>query len=335
MSFFHGLLKFFFVILIELKNGDLTEEILNSLKYPNYLLERDECKEYKNKLDSLFKKYNLSVRDILFDLGDWEKFLIKGDVSQINEMIQDLHFFIEEEKQEEISSWRKLLNFRELEEEDFNKYLEDVIGKFQENKYTELHVLFYVINILIDLYEMNVSDYSLESIKKQALKLLDELLNSNNIIRLSFRVNHNHDLSYDIYKEFESKIFEHNKKINEEKSNKSLENLIEIIKQNNKGKISEFLLEKKTVFLDKKYSKQFVQTIIGSNNKIISDFLHLIQIRYEKTGFRDELDFWKEVQKELSNQPVDLRDRKVKQFNLNRFKEKVTEIVDKMQNHNQ
>ncbi|MDG6882671.1 KAP family P-loop domain [Phocoenobacter uteri] len=348
IEFLSQFAKVFFVILIELKNGNLTEDTLNPLKDTNHTLKGDESKE--NKLSSLFKKYNLSVSDILFDIGDWEIILVKGDISQINNMIQGLHFFIEEEQQ----SWVKLWHFRELEDDEFDIQLNDMIKKFKNNQYLDIKTLLHVTALLVFFNNQKINSYALEDIKNQMLSNLENCYSDGQegvLIEDTFwgayglgyydKTSLEFQNMFEVFKEQNKIYYDH--AVNQKKRD-DLKNIISNLSKGNIKEISDFLNGDGLyipIFVEKDCAKEFVGTVISVRNQKMFDFLYNIFFsRYSnrrnfKDYFSQELDFWKEVQKELSNQPVDLRDRKVKQFNLNLFKEKVTEIVDKMQNHNQ
>lgn len=337
-EFISTLVYHFFALNIEIKEGKLKEgELQKYNRYSNYV--NEDKKTEDNEVAIIFKKYNISL---LFNSDTWIKILFKSNITRdkINQEINNLSFFLEKQESER-ASWVKLWNYRELEEKEFEECLNDVIKNFNSCKYEKQTLFLHVIALLVYFSKNKLCNLSLNDIKEQVNKCLEEYKGSedwkNNLLnsRMDFNgtglgyMNSNDSDFISLFNLIikESKII-YNNQI-EIKNNTKIEAFLKSVKNGNKNFIIEFLLkefESEPVLKDLS-PNLFFNALIEKNNNI-GQIGEVLSSRYSDNKtlngklfyayLIEELDFWNQInvllEKYLENNSNSLKIHLLSQF---------------------
>jgi len=142
-----NLVNEFFIFSIEIKGGALNHKNFNTFDYYLGMLS-EKTKDEETPMERIFTKYSLQNEyNILLKIKIWKSILLEGHIKQeeITNILNSSKYFIDEHTE----SWNRLWNYRDLEDDEFKKYLEDVSTKFYENKYKDQGKLLHVIALLL------------------------------------------------------------------------------------------------------------------------------------------------------------------------------------------
>ena len=350
------LINNFFALSIELKSGKLKEEELKKHKDSMFNFINKDKKE--SNIEKIYKKYNIG--DAFFSGEGWVMVLLKSSLSSevINEVFSKLSFFREKTNSKELS-WRKLYNYQELENIEFDIAKQDVLDKFNNCEYEDPQEFLHVISLLIFFNKKKLSNLTFEKIKEQVLKSIEQYKKT---IIWKEKLFNNGRSSYGAYTKYldESKefgelyelIINENKKTydtNQELIEKNkLEEFLTAIKEYDEEVIRELLLNKykEKPVLKKISGKDFLQLLKDIENKSLNNFRDILEERYPNNYYigneeiycyylKEELGFWKEIDKEL---PVFIAEfiaenkmKTLQAFLLEKFHEEfVKDLVEKL-----
>jgi len=318
-EFISVLINNFFALSIELKSGSLEEKELSDK--PNLMFDKDK---EKSNVAKIYEKYNIEDMP-LFNGQDWVRILLKSSVSKevINDVFSKLSFFIEEKKNERVS-WVKLWYYRELENDDFEKVLNDVLDKFKNCKYKEPEYFLHIIALLIYFSKKGLCDLNLGEIEKQITICIEKYKETSTWKEKSFEDRWNFNSTglgymdsdseefrkfYYLIKDENEKIYDANQKVIEKNK---LEELLTAIKKNDEKLIEELLLNtyKEKPLLQNLSIEDFFPFLKNINNKSLMNFTYILNARYPDNHgiynqkiycyyLKEELKFWKKVDKEL------------------------------------
>ncbi len=286
----------FFCLNIEAKSGALDESGFSS--YNGLLSSLDDTnKEDKPPITELLKKYSLDEVDFLLPKQSWIKILYKSYIEPnvLDSIISKLSFFIEE-KEHERPSWVKLWNYRELEDEEFIRLLQDVTEKFNKCEYETPALLLHAVALLINFNKEGLSDYSLVGIQAQLnICLLPEnftkypswkekVLGNNGMSNgtgLSYMNDNDSDFikMYERVRTVNTDIYNSNKKTEEKKL---LDKFIGSIKTGDFGFIEGFLLDHNAFLpmLSSLTADSFFSAILETSNKNLYQLSQIMNSRY-------------------------------------------------------
>ena len=338
-EFMKTLINNFFALSIEIKGGNLTEEELSNYVIWSSLYDN---KKEKTNIENIYLNYNIYDTQ-LFNGKFWADIIFKSslDGEIINEEISNLSFFIET-KENNQETWVKLWHFRQLDNDDFEKTLNDVLERFNNCKYEKQEHFLHVIALLIFFSKEKLCNLTIRDIQEQVNKCIKRYelskLWKDNILKKGSRFNGT-GLAYmnyedkDFLKIYEQVVTE-NKKINDkalkEKEKEKFNLFLE--KFDDEKYISHLLLEEyqHKAFFQNVSSKDFLSHIKKYRNKDITELRYILYERYENSYYHltEELPFWEELNKEL------LKDNKkienLSQFILKEFNYTVENIIKKL-----
>lgn len=156
-EFLSILIRNYFALSIEAKEGTLIESQL-----------RNGTPFIKNKSDisEIFKKYDFNGNN-LYPGTLWADILFKGDLSNVNEITNNLVFFNKPTQKEE-PTWVKLWNFNKLDEDEFNSLTSELINNFISLKEEEYPIYLHKLALLIYFSKNKLVEYGIEEIEKTA-----------------------------------------------------------------------------------------------------------------------------------------------------------------------
>ena len=338
-EFMGTLINNFFALSIEIKGGKITEKELSKNSGVIWDFLNDDKKE-KSEIEKIYEKYTMQDTP-MFNGKGWVSIIFKSSISRevLNKAIGDLSFFLVE-KEKEQPSWVKLWHYRELDDDDFEKILNDVLEKFKDCLYGKHEHFLHVIALLIFFSKEKLCNLTTDEIKRQVEKCISEYkatsLWKDELFEGRLRFNGT-GLSYmdgdsNEFRKLYQLIMDENKKIYkktvEEKEKEKINRLLENI--NDTDYINNLLLEEykfKPIFQNVS-SKKFISSIKKSKNKDITELGYTLNERYPENHtyngkkvychMIEELVFWEDVGTELLdyiNKTEKLRKHILTQFN--------------------
>ncbi len=274
----------FFALSLEIKQKHLNKKEL--INY-NPLLE-NTSESNKSDIGKIIKKHNINYYLLSTDI--WCKLLYEGYIEkkELNSYIRNLELF----KKDERPSWVKLWHYRELENEDFLKNINDVIEKFKHDYYKIPNIYLHIISLLIFFYKKNLSPFSLENIKSKVNDYPSTNF-ENHPGKHEIGLRNNTGLPYlaDEDSDFQTllnivknKYEEALKKQQSLEINDKLELLLGAIKNNDSHYIYNFLFIDNTFnpILTNFDSEKFLNVLLNSSNKTIHEVSYILANRYLK-----------------------------------------------------
>lgn len=246
------ILYWFFLFSFEIRQGN--NHILDlpklSEEYHSLTYNKKEDEAEKTKYKSFLNKYNLNDNSnviISFDL--WKEILLNSNIQkdEIDLSLRNSKYYFDENT----PSWRKLTNWYNLGDDEFEELLKDVYKRFCDNEYKDYKHFKLVASMLLFFQEEKLFIIDFEElftlIKKNFKSLFDESsLNFKDVyfIKNEHDGNHYQNKGYfesDSFKEFKQYIDEFLKvqKILNLKNDSQL--IIEAIKEQNHKKVFELL----------------------------------------------------------------------------------------------
>lgn len=314
-EFFSCLVTNFFALSIESKAGAITEEDLR-LNKPFQKVGKTGA-DQKNFHDIYF-----SAGQPLYSGDVWANIIFKGRFKDINEQTSKLLFFVKTAKQS-TPGWIKMLNFYELENEEFSDLIAELKQELVSLQDTDLRVYLHKLSIAIYFSKNGLLDLSVSDILSVAEEYIEKYKDSQSWSESS--------LSGSVFSdgggygylagndEDFGKIKEHICKVNAKsfekgeavRQKKASEEMAVFIKNSNIEDLSKALLETYQLvpILVKMSPEQFVERLINAKNadvKAVNDIMHF---RYRDnvytnnvhnfTYLKDEREFWIQSQELL------------------------------------
>lgn len=243
----------YFLFLFEIRQGN--SDILDLPKlseeyYSLSIIDKKEEESEKTKYKLLLNKYNLNdYWDVIISFDLWKEILLNSNIQkkEIDLALESSKYYFDKST----PSWKKLTNFNNTEDNEFEKLLQDVYKRFSQNEYKNYQQFNLVTSMLFYFQEEKLFIIDFEELfnlaKKNFKSLFDEgSFDFKNIflIRKEFMGNNYENTQYfksDSFKEFDKYIDEFLKeqKILNFKNDSQL--IIEAIKEQNHKKIFELL----------------------------------------------------------------------------------------------
>jgi len=344
------LINNFFALSIELKSGSLKEKELYDKS--NYMF--DENKE-KTNVTKIYEKYNIK-NTALFSGKGWVRVLLKNSLNgeNINHVIGDLSFFIEEKKNVQ-SSWVRLWYYWKLEDDEFIKVLDDVLNKFRNCSYEKPEHFLHVIALLVYFNKNKLFHLSIEDIEDEVKKCIERYKNTStwkdtlfddmyyNNTGLGYMGEEDEDFRrlHNLIKKENEKVYSEEIKIKEKNK---LQTLVRAINEWDEEFIKKLLLdeyESKPIF-NNLSAKRLTEQINKISNNNIKEFGYILHARYSENKslngrkyycyLTEELPFWKEMKKEFELLNTS---KGLKKYLLQQFENYgIDKIIKKLENCN-
>ncbi len=247
------ILYWFFLFSFEIRQGN--NDILDLQRFSEEyysLLFNNEKKEEAKKIKYKFylNKYDFSDNfSVIISFNLWKEILLNSNIQKANinlELKNSKYYF-----DENTPSWRKLTNFNNIEDSEFEELLQDVYKRFSKNEYKEYKQFKLIVSMLLsfqeeNLFKVNYKDFD-DLVKNNLRLLFDE--NSFNFediyfIQMEFMDRHYQNIGYFDSKSFAEFVTYINEFLEEKKKSK-LENdsklIIQCIKEKNKSQLLDLL----------------------------------------------------------------------------------------------
>jgi hypothetical protein len=335
---------------LEFKNGNLTSKDSNDYKefgninkdwysriVSNFLNDKSDKPRKKSNPELFYDRYLTNRIDQYFFYPSIYKFVLSGYLDN-KKLKKELECRVPEKVSEEITSFRKLLNykFRELDDNEFENLLKYVLEKAATGFYW-MYDYKQIANFYYHFLEKGLISISKKDLEKT---LLDGL-------KISAKRKEFHLATFETLKRFNTpdpdtkkildKIFEFHNKIQSENSTKTSMKLSKLISNND-------IVDLAVLFSEQKFNKEFlplvnvtsfINAVKSSKNKMIFSLCEIFKDRYDYGNIIDfmagDLDFLNKIIEKIKQYKTTLKpNEKVRNFNLNEFITTLEEIVKKL-----
>lgn len=171
-----NLIQEFFAFSIEIKSGTLNNENFKEEFFDQWahMLDKERKKTTLETTVDKYASYNLD--NLLLNIDIWKMILLDGYVEEniITDILNNSKYLIDEETE----SWRRLWEYRDLEDDEFKSYLKDVVANFDDNKYKEQGKLLHVIALLLYFSKAKMYQKSQTDIIKKAKENIKSCIES-------------------------------------------------------------------------------------------------------------------------------------------------------------
>ncbi|MCL6381509.1 P-loop NTPase fold protein [Pectobacterium parmentieri] len=343
-EFIYFLIRNFFSLTIEIKNGNISKDSLIS----NVPFKRKDIITGEENIIS--KKYSLYDTPI-YSGKVWADILLKGDLSQLNEHTSKLIYFTQK-TEETKPTWLKLWSFTRMNDEnEFISLSKSLKKDFESLKEEDPIIYLHNLALLIFFSKNNLIKLDIEKIKSIVPKYIKKHKNSSkwpqkNTFPFSFVNKTGHAYYNDNDEDFqvlrgmiEDKIKLETQSEIEYEKDKEYENLLLGITEDNIQLINNFFLDNYQYkpILDKIDPIKFVKSIAQASNSTIIHINAIINERYFSNTsmnnsplfhqFKNEYSFWVSVNSKIDE---DINKYKgIKQYNLRLLNEaSIKKILD-------
>ncbi|MDD7913305.1 hypothetical protein N5A56_002165 [Polaribacter sp. MSW5] len=335
---------------LEFKNGNLTSKDSNDFKefgninkdwysriVSNFLNNKSDKPRKKSNPELFYDRYLTNRIDQYFFYPSIYKFVLSGYLDN-KKLKKELECRVPEKVSEEITSFRKLLNykFRELDDNEFENLSKYVLEKAEEGFYW-MYDYKQIANFYYHFLEKGLISISKKDLEKT---LLDGL-------KISAKRTEFHLATFETLKHFNTpdpdtkkildKIFEFHYKIQSENNTKTSMKLSKLISNND-------IVDLAVLFSEQKFNKEFlplvnvtsfIKAVKSSKNKMIFTICEIFKDRYDYSNVIDfmagDLEFLNNITKKIENYKSNLNpDERVRIFNLNEFIDALKEIIEKL-----
>lgn len=335
---------------LEFKNGNLTSKDSNDFKefgninkdwysriVSNFLNNKSDKPRKKSNPELFYDRYLTNRIDQYFFYPSIYKFVLSGYLDN-KKLKKELECRVPEKVSEEITNFRKLLNykFRELDDNEFENLSKYVLEKAEEGFYW-MYDYKQIANFYYHFLEKGLIIISKKDLEKT---LLDGL-------KISAKRKEFHLATFETLKHFNTpdpdtkkildKIFEFHNKIQSENNTKTSMKLSKLISNND-------IVDLAVLFSEQKFNKEFlplvnvtsfIKAVKSSKNKMIFTICEIFKDRYDYSNVIDfmagDLEFLNNITKKIENYKSNLNpDERVRIFNLNEFIDALKEIIEKL-----
>ena len=346
-SLLSDILYWYFLFLFEIRQGN--SDILDLPKlseeyYSLSIIDKKEEESEKTKYKLLLNKYNLNdYWDVIISFDLWKEILLNSNIQkkEIDLALESSKYYFDKST----PSWKKLTNFNNTEDNEFEKLLQDVYKRFSQNEYKNYQQFNLVTSMLFYFQEEKLFIIDFEELfnlaKKNFKSLFDEgSFDFKNIflIRKEFMGNNYENTQYfksDSFKEFDKYIDEFLKKQKILNLKNDSQSIIEAINEQNHKKVFELLKGKNDIRIFDYKNKPILSqinidnlfnTLIKTNGLTMHYFGGIIKDRYNY-GTKEllgEESFLRELLEKIENY---LKENEVKVSTYNLKKEIESNII--------
>lgn len=343
------LVRVFFALSSEIKNGKLKEEELRNNK--PFISERSK----NDGSNNIFYKYGISYRNLYS--GDlWADILFKGDTSNLKIATDNLVYF-KKNISNENPLWFKLWNFRDIDDdEQFNYLTKQLLLEFDSLQEEEYQIYLHKLALVIYFSKSGLIIKTIEEINEKAREYIDKYKDSwiiNNPLEYTPFGNNTGYAYYNesdedfskLYHLFKSERRTISEKIKYQNEISRAEELLTYLTQGDEGEIIKLIYTDNQFnpFFHKLKPEALVSAIMKSSNRAISYFTYIIEERYTSGDtlngqkacnyMKIEEGFWIEFQIRLSEKTPNISTLKnyfIEQLNM-AIKKTIT-ILSSVQN---
>jgi len=176
------LLAAFLVYSIEMKSGNLTASDIKTMSTTSFRsLIRSSSIDPENASDRILAKYaHLLPQQRLLPDSVWAELMSTGLVgrSEFRQAVLNSGYFPKEE-----ATWVRLWNSSQLEDDEFEKLMDEMAAEFATSSFKEVGVLLHVTGILFAMSDLGVFAEKKEDILKRAIANVDVLRQSGDLAR--------------------------------------------------------------------------------------------------------------------------------------------------------
>jgi len=347
----HDILYWFFLFSFEIKQGnnDILDLPKLSEEYHGLLIENDNQNEAeKTKYKLLLNKYNLDNNwNVIISFDLWREILIDSNIrkNEINNSLENSKYYFDENT----PSWKKLTFYYNLEDDEFEKLLNDVYRKFCNNEYKDYKHLKLVASMLLYFQEnqlLKIEDVELFNLSKDIFEknnfdiekvvfIKNELIGDRSYQNISY-------FKSDFFNKlvsFLDKLLEDKKSIKLKDDSKSI---IKFIEKGNTDKLFELLEGKndirkidykdKPILADIKIDDLF-EALLKTNGLTMHCFGGILKDRYKngKNELLIEKDFLKNLLKDVEDY-INNNKYKLSSYNLKKeIKENILIAINEIE----
>ena len=321
------ILKWFFIFSFEIRQGntDILDLLKLSEEYHTLLIiDKNKEKAEKTKYKAYLNKYNfVDNLDVIISFDLWKEILINSNINkkEINVNLNNSKYYLNET----IPSWKRLVYFYDLEDNEFKELLNNVYKKFCENKYAEFKHNKLVASCLLFFQEEKLFNMDSQTLFNSIQKRFEVFFETKiDIIRpivfnKKLRLWHNQNYKNISYIESESfeKLNNYIDELKEKKKSLILKEdsklIVKAIKDRCESKLFE-LLEGKNDIREVEYRNEPIfenididslfNAIINTNSQTMHCFGNIIKDRYSvksKGNLLLEETFLKKMLKNIEN----------------------------------
>lgn len=169
------LLKIFLVLSFETKSGNILPEEISRLRsgYYSGAFKKEQNKE-DNPYQKISTKYkNIRIYDLLLEESIWVDIFDKGIISKerIQESLDKSEYF----RSDNTPDWVRLWHSFDLEDEEFERYLQSVTTDFWNMEFEEIGIIKHISGILIWLSDIKLYDKTKKEIVDFTKSYIDSM----------------------------------------------------------------------------------------------------------------------------------------------------------------
>lgn len=279
---------------------EIDEKYLNNSEFSNLLvkyffalsLHFRKSNNIQDTIGLLQKDKDLSTYQIL-QRKTWNDVLTSYSIKKddINHEISSLIFFQDDSK----TSWVNLWHYRTLNENDFNKNLDDVLSKFNSFDYKDPYILIHVFSLLAYFYKHDLSTVDIRSIQEKIEQYIDKYVEHDSWSKYDILSPFSNRTGYGYIGEDEPEIVKIRNEFRE-KLNKKRESLIidmrrkkvidflSIVNTQSHGEIHSALEPYRHEAILGIIDREIIDKHLNRNNISILNLLRVLDYRYTDSG---------------------------------------------------
>jgi hypothetical protein len=169
------IIQIFFIFIFEIKSGEFCtfKKLQNDkgkardkafAKAFNYKkIEDENIEEEKTVYEIMLSKYDFLLEDnMILSIETWQEIIKNSyiDIDKIDSELKNSSYYFDENT----PSWKRLIEFQKLEDDEFEKLLEDVCEKFSNNEYKNYKQFKLVASMLLSFQELNLLRINFEEL---------------------------------------------------------------------------------------------------------------------------------------------------------------------------
>ncbi|MBY0541015.1 MAG: KAP family NTPase [Campylobacterales bacterium] len=303
-------LYWFFLFSFEMRQGNNEIFKLDEIRGEHILsLSNSNDNKEKTKFEIYNDKYSFGHFEQILSFKNWEKILLNSNIEkeEIDSALKNSKYYISEK----FYDWKLLYSYFNLNDETFEKIVNDIYFKISNTEYTVFEEVKMVASILLNLKEKNLIEKDIFCLEYEIKKQIDFLF-YNDMISDEIILGKNLHL-YDsfLYKSYEYMKSESFNEILEYIDEKTVNKLEEKLKKDSlliidaivRSDIYSLYIDGNFPYYNKPIFKYIdteilFEKLINSDNKTIREFFNILNDRYKSDIDRliSEKDFLEKLQ---------------------------------------
>ncbi len=169
------ILEWFFLFSFEIRQGN--NDILDLFKeyHSSLIIDKNEKEAEKTRYKFFLNKYNFEDNfNVIIPFNLWKEILLDSNINkeEINLALKNSKYYFDENT----PSWKKLTEFYDLKDSEFDELLKDVYEKFIYNEYKDYKQFNLVTSILFYFQEKKLFIIDFEELFNSAKRILNHYL---------------------------------------------------------------------------------------------------------------------------------------------------------------